>query len=304
MTAINATSNVNAFRGPIAAGTNAKVASGGLLPPPSLDLGGVADVEDALIGFFGEQAKQSASTMRLADAEARGHKAVSSAQNQRAQDEISKRVKAEREAKTFWGKLKKLASSIAKIATTVASAVATVMSAGTAGAFAVSMAALVLSTSGTAIKELKLLGKASDKIGMGLELAGAVASAGSLVVDAAKNAVSGAAKAAGAAAGATGATANALSTVQTTATVIGSATTAASAAFRIKEADCVRDAELAAAEEADARGLAEVRDRQVRAVIETMKAAHEAETDALNATRSAIESCQRATEVAIAGVKG
>lgn len=301
--AINAASNVNALRAPHPGGVVARTAPTGLLPPPTVDLAGVGDVEDALVGFFGEQAKQSASAMRLADAEARGHKAVSSAQNQRAQGEITKRVKAEREAKTFWGKLKKLASSIAKIATTIASAVATVMSAGTAGAFAVSMAALVLSTSGTAIKEFKLLGKASDKVGLGFEIAGAVASVGGLVVNAVKSAASGANAAAGAAE-ATSTTTKVLSTVEKSATIVGATATVAGAGFRIKEADCVRDAELAAAEEEDARGIAEMRDRQVRAVIETMKTAHEAETDALNATRSAIEACHRATEVAIAGVKG
>jgi hypothetical protein len=274
-----------------------------MLPVPRLDAAGVGGVEDALSILYADRLQQGLRDVRAVDVEARQNTRASEAQHKKLVEAIAQQRAAERDAKGFWADLKKVASTVAKIATVVASAAAIVMSGGTGAPMVVAVAALVLSSGGMAVRELKLLGKDSDSIGMGMEIAGAaVGVAGGLA--SAANAGAQAASAAQTASNASSAAATTMKTVKTTAQITAAVATATSATSGVVVADYVRDSELAAADAEEARGHIKQRQQQTTMLIETLRAAKEAESDALAGTMKAIDSCNNAAAVAIAGVRG
>jgi hypothetical protein len=81
-------------------------------------------------------------------------------------------VKDAANSPAFWNDLEKGALVVAKVAAVVGSAVATAASLGAAGA-TIAGAAILLSVGGEVVSDTKCFGKASDAIGVGMQLAGA-----------------------------------------------------------------------------------------------------------------------------------
>ena len=81
-------------------------------------------------------------------------------------------VKDAANSPAFWNDLEKGALVVAKVAAVVGSAVVTAASFG-AGGVTIAGAALLLSVGGEVVSDTKCLGKASEAIGVGMELAGA-----------------------------------------------------------------------------------------------------------------------------------
>lgn len=269
-----------------------------LLRPPSVDFAGLGGVQDALSLLYADRVKQGALDIRSVDTQARQQQRATEAQQKKLTQAIAEQRSAERASKGFWADLKKVASTVAKIATVVASAAAVVMSGGAAAGLAVGVAGLVLSGGGMAVRELKLLGKDSESVGLGMELAGAAIGIGACVAGAIQ--VGAATKAATLSPSATATWQSAKTAARITAAV----GTATSATAGVVVADYARDADLAAADAAEARGVMETQQRQLRLVVETLQAAQEAQRDALSGTIDAINACNNATAVAIAGVRG
>lgn len=281
-----------------ASGTTSAAQAGALLRPPSPDFAGLAGIQDALTVLYADRVKQGALDVRAVDIQARQQQRATEAQQKKLTVAISEQRAAERASKGGWADLKKVASTVAKIATVVASAAAVVMSGGAAAGLVVGVAGLVLSGGGMAVRELKLLGKDSESVGMGMELAGAAIGVGSCVAGAV---------AAGAAANAASTASSATATWQTTksaAQVTAAIGTATSASAGVVIASYARDSELAAADAAEARGAMEMQQRERRLAVEMLQAAMETQRDALSGTSDAINACNNAAAVAIAGVRG
>jgi hypothetical protein len=199
---------------------------------------------------------------------------------------------AEREASGFWGKLKSAAGTIAKISAVVAGAAAVVASGGGA-AFVVAVAAVALSAGGTVVRETKMLGKDSDKVGLGMEIAGAVLGLGGSAAGALQ-----------ATSAATSSGSSVIATVGTMAKATNAAATGTSAAAGIRIADLHAAAEHARADVEDASFRMATHQRDTDFLLRTLAEAKEAEREALEVTIKAIEGCNQAADVAIAGVRG
>jgi hypothetical protein len=118
--------------------------------------------------------QQGAASKLLGHAEVeRNREAVKTFRKKEAQA-AAEQQKAERESHGFWAKLKKFAGTVAKITAVVAAVAGSVF---TGGASLVAVAAIVavgLSAGATVVRETHMFGKLSDKIGLGMEIAGAV----------------------------------------------------------------------------------------------------------------------------------
>ncbi len=299
MTAISGAAHANAAAPSTGARARGAPAAGSLLPKPSLDLAGLGGLPDALAVLYADRVKQGELDVHSVDIRARQNQRASDAQQKKMLEAIAQQRAAERDSKGFWADLKKVASTVAKIATVVASAAVIVMSGGSGAPMVVAVASLVLSGGGMAVRELKLAGKDSDQIGMGMELAGAAVG----VCGAVGGAMNAGAKAAEAAQ-ATDSAVTAARTIKTGAQITGAAATATSATATVVIADYAKDAEMAAADAEEARGAMQQHQRDTSLLIETLKAAQEGQRDALSGTMNAIEACNKAAAVAIAGVRG
>lgn len=291
MTAVSAATAASLARRPVAAFARLGSQSS-LLPPPASDFAGLGNVEDGLLVAYADRIKQGAIEVKAAGSRVTEHKAAVAIEQKKMAEARERQQAAERASHGFWAKLKKVATTIAKVASLVASAAAVVCTAGTGAPFAVAVAGLVLSGGGMAVRELKLLGKDSDKIGMGMELCGAAVGLGGAL--------------GGAAAGVQVAsqTAKIADGVRTGALVVGAAAAGVAGAATVKVAGYERDSGHAAADAEEASAHIAQHQLESRLVIEVLKSAKEAESDALAGTTKAIEACNQATEVAIAGVRG
>jgi hypothetical protein len=262
-----------------------------LLPAP--DVAGLGDVEAGLAALYAIQSKQTAFAVRDAEIGMQSNKHAIKAQVDAFKEAMRRQQVAERKASGFWAKFKKVACTIAKVASVVASVAAVACSGGAALPLAVGIAGVSLSAGGMAVRELKMLGKDSDKVGMWMEIGGACLGLGTAA----------AAAVGGTAAVASGGS-NAMRAVGTGATLTSAGATGASAAARLVIADHQHDADLAAVDR-EASQLATERLRQeATRIIESAGAGVEASKEALVATQKALEACNQAAEVAIAGVKG
>lgn len=273
-----------------------------LLRPPSPDLAGLAGVQDALTILYADRVKQGQVDVRSVDTQCMQQQRATEEQQKKLAKAIAEQRAADRASTGFWADLKKVGSTVAKIASVVAGAAAVVMSGGAGAPFVLGVAALVLSSGGMAVRELKLLGKDSESVGMGMELAGAAAGVGSCVAGALK--VGATASSATATAGASTATRTTMQTVKTGAQITGAVGTATSATAGVVLASYAEKSELAAADAAEARGAIDTHQRERKIAIETLQAAEEAQRDALSGTIDAISACNNAATVAIAGVRG
>lgn len=292
VTSASATSSTAHARGPVAARA---APPGSLPPPPAPDFAGVGSLQDALLTAYADRVAQGLNNARTVQAGVVNHRKDSAIQQKKMEEARSAQRAAERESRGFWSKLKKVASTVAKIAAVVAGAAACVASAGTGAPFVIAVAAMALSTGGTAVRELKLLGKDSDKIGAGMELTGAALSVGS----------------AGASALSTSATAASASSNAVTATRVSSAATAVSATATVTSAGAgigvayhEREARMSEADFAKAQAAMDQHRVETRMLIAAYEAAEEAERDALAGTIKAIEATNQAATVAINGVRG
>lgn len=262
-----------------------------LLPPP--DLSGLAETQDALTVLYAFRLEQGSVESRRVEVAMARQKQQSGAQLRRELAAMEAARQAEREANGLWAKLGSVAGTIAKISAVVAGAAAVVASGGTGTALVVGIAAVALSAGGTVVRETKLLGKDSDSIGLGMEVAGVAIGLGGSV-----------AAAVGVASAATSSTTGLIGTVGKTAQMAKAAATGTSAAAGIRIAHFDADAEHARADVADAQFQMAARRRDTDFLVRTLTEAKEAEREALDTTIKAIEACNQAADVAIAGVRG
>ncbi|MBX3223781.1 MAG: hypothetical protein KF795_24930, partial [Labilithrix sp.] len=264
---------------------------GALLPVP--DPAGLGDVEAGLLSLYALQSKQSAMAARDAELQVRTNQRANKAQLDAFKQAMQRQQNAERKARGFWAKFKKVAGTVAKIASVVASVAAVACSGGAALPLAVGIAGVALSGGGMAVRELKLLGKDSDKVGMWMEIGGAGIGLGSA-----------AAAALGLTAAAASGGSSAMRTVGTGATLTNAGATGMAAGARIAIADHQHDADNAAVDGEASRLAMERLNREAKLIIESSESAAEASKEALVSTQKALESCNRAADVALAGVRG
>lgn len=264
-----------------------------LLPRPATDIAGFGGLQDELLVAYADRLKQGANEARSVGVDVVQHRQATAIEQKKMTEARERQQAAERASHGFWAKLTKVAKSIAKVAALVAGAAATVATGGTGAPFAIAVAGLALSGGGMAVRELKLLGRDSDSVGFGLEVAGAVVGAA--------GAVAGAMKTAGAAASAT---ARIAGQVRGGAMLVGAAATGAAAVGTVKVAAYARDGRLAEADAEEARGRLERHQSETHFLVEALDAAMAVEREALAGTAQAIDACNRATDVAIAGVRG
>jgi hypothetical protein len=265
---------------------------GSMLLLPAPDPVGLAGLEDGLSALYAMQNEQMMQACRGAELDVAAREKQIAEQRALEKAATERQAAAMRKSHGFWASLKKVASTVAKIAVVVAGAAAVVASGGAALPLAVGIAGVALSAGGAAVSELKLLGKDSEKIGMGLEIAGAVVGLG------------GSAAAALGVRALVGTGSTVVKTIGTAAQVTNAAGTGASAAATIAIADYERDAGHAGADVQAAVFAIERGRRETKAIIESSEEGMAASRDALAATRGAIEATGRAADAAIAGVKG
>jgi hypothetical protein len=163
-------------------GTSPEAIHGG--PPPLLaepGAGGLNGTQDALSMLYSLVATQSNLAMTI------GENGVASAEkSQQTQLALEKQAEiaqeqAEADQGGFWHDLLSVAEDVAKVAGIVvaaaAAAVATVCTAGTAGIAIVAIAAVLISA-GAVVSATNCFGKDSQIIGMGMEVAGSILTAG------------------------------------------------------------------------------------------------------------------------------
>lgn len=262
-----------------------------LLPPP--DLSGLANTQDALTMLYAFRVEQGQAETQSVEVVMTRQKEQSAVQLRRELSAMEAARRAEREASGFWSKLKSAAGTIAKISAVVAGTAVVVASGGTAAALVVGIAAIALSASGTVVRETKMLGKDSDKVGLGMEIAGAAMGLGGSL-----------AATAGAASVATSPGTSVIRTVATTAQVTDAAATVTGATAGIRLAHLHADAAHARTDAEDARFRMAAHQRDTDFLLRTLGEAKEAEREALDTTIKAIEGCNQAADIAIAGVRG
>lgn len=260
-------------------------------PLPSAEIAGPADYQDAMLLLMRADLQQGAASKLLGRAEVdRNGEAVKTFRKKEAQA-LAEQQKTERDSRGFWAKLKKFAGTVAKIAAVVAAVAGSVF---TGGASLVAVAAIVavgLSAGATVVRETQMFGKLSDKIGLGMEITGAVIGVA----------------AGGAGALQTAQVANQATTIAkataSSAEVVGAAATATGAAAGGVVAGYQHDADIAAANGEDARGRMQIKEGERQAVIDWLAQVSKAEVEATDGTTKAIEGCNQAANVAIAGVR-
>lgn len=290
MNAVGGASAASFARGPVAMRLPATAS---LLPAPTSDFAGFGVLQDELLVAYSDRVKQGANEARSVGVDIVHHRQATAIEQKKMTEARERQQAAERASRGFWAKLKKVATVVAKVAALVASAAGAVATGGTGLAFAVAVAGLALSGGGMAVRELKLFGKNSDKIGMGLEIAGAVLS----VAGAGAGALSGGAEAASEGA-------KLAANVRDGAVIVGAGATATAAVATVKVAGYARDSQRAEADVEEARARLDQHQMATHFLIQSLETAMQAERDALAGTTKAIEACNQATDVAIAGVRG
>lgn len=150
-----------------------------LLPEPGA--GGLDGTQDALSMMYSLVAHQGEVTMAIGDsAVAIARREQNTQLEQEKQAELAEQ-QAEANQGGFWHDLLSVAEDVAKVAGIVvgvaAVAAATAFTGGTAGIAAVAIAATLIS-SGAVVSATHCLGKYSDYIGMGMEVAGSIVTMG------------------------------------------------------------------------------------------------------------------------------
>jgi hypothetical protein len=276
------------------------MAGGGPLPLPPPGIATPSDYQDALLLLMHDEVQQGSANKLVGQAQARKTKEATAVSLKKELEAIEDQRKAEKEANGFWSKLKKAAGTIAKIAAVVACVAGAVFTGGASLVGVLAIAALCLSGSAMLVRETKMFGKDSDTVGLGLDVAAAVvgiAACGAGLANVGTAASSAATSAATAAD-------TAAKTTATTAQVAGAVATGTEAAATVVVADHQHDADMAAADAENARGQMEILSRERQMIMDWLQQVSELEAEATETTVRTIEGCSKATDVAIAGVKG
>jgi hypothetical protein len=282
-----------------------------LLPEPSTSSG--AGMEDGLLQVYALLDQQSKVQSRTAKIGVETKRQQEHADVQKDLEAIKKQQEAEKEEHGFWSDLKHIAGTVGKIASVVAGAAAIVCSGGAAAPLILGIAAVALSAGGAIVKETHCFGKASDAIGLGMEIGGAVCGGAGGIASAsgaAASAGSAATETADTASAATSAAATASTSTQATFAVVkGSATAVAGAATATEG---VADIKLAGFESDRLQGAADQEDVQVKLKalrkqeqmeLDWMKIIQETKNDAQGSVMDAINSIHQARLVAATGVR-
>jgi len=267
-------------------------AVGGRTPLPSPGVAGPADYQDALMLLMRDEVQQASANKLIGQAQARAVKEASAANLKKELNALAEQRKAEKESQGFWSKLKKFAGTVAKVAAVVAAVAGSVFSGGSTLVAAAAIVAVGLSGGATLVRETRMFGDLSDKIGLGMEIASAVigiAGCGIGILQAGRAAEQ---------------TATWARVTTSAAQLTGGAATATSAAAGMVVAGHQHDADEAAADAADARGRMEIQALEKQMIIEWLERVSELEADATDTTVRTLEGCSQAADVAIAGVRG
>lgn len=238
------------------------------------------------------EVQQAAASKLIGQAQARAVKQASAANLKKEVDALAAQRVAEREARGFWSKLKKFAGTVAKVAAVVAAVAGSVFSGGSTLVAAAAIVAVGLSGGATVVRETRMFGDLTDNIALGMEIGSAVigiAGCGVGILQAEKAAEH---------------TATWARVTTAAAQLTGGAATATSATARVVIAGHQHDADQSAADAADARGRMEIQVRETQMILEWLERVSEQESEATDTTVRTLEGCSRATEVAIAGVRG
>lgn len=239
-----------------------------------------------------DEVQQASANKLIGQAQAKAVKEASAKNLKKELDALAEQRKAEKEAQGFWSKLKKFAGSVAKVAAVVAGVAGAAFSGGSTLVAAAAIVAVGLSAGATVVRETRMFGDLSDKIGLGMEIGAAVigvAGCGVGAFQAQKVAEQ---------------TATWAKVTTAAAQVTGGAATATSAAAGVVIAGHQHDADEAAADAADARGWMEMQVTEKQMIIEWLERVSELESEATDTTVRTLEGCSQAADVAIAGVRG
>jgi len=264
----------------------------GRAPLPSPGIVGPADYQDASLLLLQADVMQSSANKALGQAEVERNRQEVKTYRKKEAEAAAAQEKAEEESHGFWAKLKKVAGTVAKVAAVVAAVAGSVFTGGSSLIAAAAIVAAGLSAGAMVVKETHMFGKLSDKIGLGMEIAGAVIGVA----------------AGGAGALQAGETAATQAPTWAKLTVAGAEATGATATATGAAAGCVvagyqHDADEAAADGEDARGRMQMKQSEQQSVIDWLKRASQFEADATDATMKTIDGCNQAAKIAIAGVR-
>jgi hypothetical protein len=289
---MNTINSVHAVRGAAGSLSGATIQSPENRPPlPTPGVAGPADYQDALLLLMHADIQQGAATKALGQAQIAAHKQAIDTNRKKEAQAVAEQQKAENESHGFWAKLKKFAGTVAKIAAVAAAAVSAVFSGGATLVAIAAIAAVALSGGAMVVRETRMFGDLSDKVGLGMDIASAVvgmAACGAGVLGAVKAADE---------------TAKAVKIVTAGAQLTGALATGTSAVAGGFVAGYQHDADLSAvdAESARAQMATHSRDRQM--VMDWLASVSDLEADATNTTMRTLEACNQATNIAIAGIR-
>ena len=196
-------------------------------------------------------------------------------------------VKAATNSPAFWNDLEKGALVVAKVAAVVGSTVVTAASFG-AGSATIVGAAILLSVGGEIVSDTKCFGKASDAIGVGMQLAGAATGLAGTAVGALTT-------------GMTEASKTALG-VGVAFTVLGGGSEAVAGGAHIETQGFVATAQYAAADAQRAMNQNAELEQAVGWEIDDLKASSKTHKSALQATQGAIQANDQSTAAAAASI--
>lgn len=266
--------------------------AGHLLPPPGLVTG--ADLAEGALALEALTTKQGRSDVKDVELQVARFRRASAEQTKKMLEAIQRQRELEKEEHSgFWAKLKSIASSVAKIASVVAAAASIVASGGATLPMVAGIAAVALSGGGMAVRELRLFGGASDKIGLGMEICGAATGLGGA---AAAIFLRGAA--------ATGALASAGKVVSASASGVNASALAGASAGGVVVAGIARDADREQANAEEAKGEVDRRHDESQQLIDWLRAVKASEREYVESTAKVIEASNQAAGAAAAGVKG
>jgi hypothetical protein len=282
------TSNVGSVR---TASHSAPTGARAALPSPRL--AGPAGYQDALLLLMQDEVQQASANKAIGALQARSAKEAIAKNLKKELDALAEQRKAEKESHGFWNKLKKFAGTIAKVAAVVASVAGSVFSGGSTLLIAAAIVSVALSGGAMVVRETKMFGDLSDKIGLGMDIASAVvgvAGCGAGLLKLGGTAVE--------------QTATWAKVTSSAAQLTGGAATAAGAVAGGFVAGAQHDADLAAADAEDARGRMEISTRERQMVIDWLERVSDLEAESTDITVRTLEGCSQAADVAIAGVRG
>lgn len=261
-----------------------------LLPPPPI--AGPADYQDAVMILMAAQVDQAGADRSSAAVQAQKIKVASErAMNDGLQANARQR-EAERAARGFWGFLKKIAGAVAKIAAAVAAAALAVFSGGATLPAICAVATIALSGGAALVRETRMFGELSDKVGMGLDIA-AIATCGTGAIAGLAGA---APKVVDSASAVMSKVANGAQLVAAGGSAVAGASTAVVAGFQ-------READLAVADGEAAREKQQLSARERQSLGEWVQRIREIESDAHQSTTKLLEGMHDATNVAINGMR-